>query len=120
MEDNQNYEAVLIQLELQSGELISFMIAANRENCSVIRLLREEIGWRWHCWQVSSEDASRILSGKFTEDLSLAERVNKAVKNPNYAHSLESDIRPSPVSISISKDYLLTADRVAICHMHIA
>jgi hypothetical protein len=114
------YEGVLIQLELQTGESQSFMIASKYG-----KFLEDEdrIGtrWRWHYWQVSPEDAFTILSGKLEETAPVVERVYRAIKNPEYAQTLNSQIHWSHVSISIAKDYLrIVNEAIVVCHMHFA
>jgi hypothetical protein len=112
------YEGVLVQLEFQRGEVESFMIASTyvgfRED--------EEIDtpWRWHHWRVSPEDASTIMSGGLKEGSPVVERAHRAIMDPNYAQTLDSQARLSRVSISAAKDCSLTLDAGAVSHMHLA
>jgi hypothetical protein len=125
------YEGVFIQLELQTGEFESFIIASKYG-----KSLGDEGGvatrWSWHYWRVSPEDASTIL----TEDLKeiaqvspasqVVERIHRAIKNPECAQELcpqllDSQTHQSQVSISIAKDYLrIVNEDIVISHMHLA
>jgi (2Fe-2S) ferredoxin len=119
------YEGVFIHLELQTGEFKAFMIASRYEKF----LWGEDTPWRWHWhyWRVSSEDAATILSGELKEGAPVAERVLRAIKDPEYAQALDSqalqsETHQSHVSISIAKDYLRISNEedIVIAHMHLA
>jgi hypothetical protein len=113
-------EGVLIELELQTGEFKSFMITSTY----LYRRFREDedrnvTEWRSHYWQVSPEDASTILSGESKGSFPVFERARWAMRDPDYAQTLDSQTHQSRVSISIAKDHLL-ADGGAVSHMHIS
>jgi hypothetical protein len=112
IDSEHTYEGVLIQLELPSGEFRSFMIAS---------MIRDdtEAGWQWHYWEVPSEDATAILSEDLEESSPVVERVHKAIKDPNYAHTLDSQVDKPHMSISIAEEYFIVDDD-AISHMHVA
>lgn len=112
---NNIYEGVLIRLELQTGESESFMVA------SIYKMFLEDENededgvspqWRWHSWRVSPEDASEIMSGNLSG-------ARMAIKDLDYAQTLDMRIQHSRLSISMAKNCSVTDNR-AVCHMHLA
>lgn len=118
------YEAVLIQLELQTGGFESFMVASTCELFSTDEEEQkyEEGHWTWHYWRVLQEEVSEILMGNLKEDYPGVDEIHEAIIHPSYAKFLDTRVsttQPPRVSISMCKDYWCSGGR-AICHMHIA